>query len=35
VQVSAKLDELGLMFSNEGLEIARQVISFHARLPPG
>ena len=35
VQVSAELDQLSLMLSNEGFEIARQIITFHARLPPG
>jgi hypothetical protein len=35
VQVTAELDQLGLVLGDKGLEIARQVISFHARLPPG
>ena len=35
MQVAAELDELGLMRGDKGFQIARQVISFHARLPPG
>ena len=35
VQVAAERDELGLVLGDESFEIARQVISFHARLPPG
>ena len=33
VQVSAELDQLGFVLGDERFQIARQVISFHARLP--